>query len=100
MAISIFFRPGSMTLEQYNEIMAKLEEAGQKSPPGRLFHAASGSGDKITVFDIWDSQDSFEEFGQTLMALMDRMEIDPGIPAISALNNVVRGANLKDGANQ
>jgi hypothetical protein len=100
MAISVFFRPTSMTLEQYNEALSQLEGAGQKSPPGRLFHACSGSGDKITVFDIWDSQESFEEFGQTLMPILDQMEIDPGIPAISALNNVLRGSNLKDGPNQ
>jgi hypothetical protein len=100
MAISVFFRPSSMTLEQYNEIMNQLEGAGQKSPRGRLFHASSGTGDKITVYDIWDSQDSFEEFSQTLMPILDRMEIDPGIPAISALNNVIRGSNLKDGPNQ
>ena len=100
MAISVFFRPGSMTLEQYNEINTQLDAAGLKAPPGRLFHACSGTGDKLTVFDIWESQDAFEEFSQALMPFMDRMEIDPGIPAIAALNNVIRGSDLKDGANQ
>ena len=51
------------------------------------------------MFEIWESQDSFEEFGQTLMSILDRMEIDPGIPAIAALNNVRHSANLKEGAN-
>jgi hypothetical protein len=100
MAISVFFRPTSFTQEQYEEALKQLEAMGQAAPRGRLFHACSGTGDKLTVFDIWESQEAFDEFGNTLMPILDQMEVDPGIPGISALNNVIRGSSLKDGPNK
>jgi hypothetical protein len=90
MAISITFRPTSMDLEQYNEIIKQLEGAGMGKPAGRLYHACSGSGDRLTLFDVWESQDAFEAFSQYLMPILDSVEVDPGIPAIATINNIIQ----------
>ena len=90
MAISITFRPSSLTVDQYNEVIKQLEAAGMGKPAGRQLHVSSGSGDRVTVFEVWDSQDSFDEFSQYLMPILDNYEIDPGIPGIAAVNNIIQ----------
>jgi len=80
-----------MTLDQYNETLKQLEASGAGSPAGRLLHVCSGSGDKLTVFDVWESQEAFEGFSEYLMPILDVLEIDPGIPAISTVNNILHG---------
>ena len=91
MAISITFRPTSMNLEQYNEIIKQLDAAGAGSPAGRQLHICAGTGEKLTVVDIWESQEAFEAFSEYLMPILDSVEIDPGIPAIAPVHNIIRG---------
>jgi hypothetical protein len=90
MAIAVVFTPPSMNTEQYDECMRQLEEAGAGSPPGRLYHACYGSGAQLQVFDVWDSTESFERFGQTLMPILQQLGINPGQPAISEIHNIVK----------
>ena len=92
MALSFFFTPSSFTPEVYEETISKLEEAGAGSPPGRLFHVARESEGKIQVFDIWESQESFEAFGPTLLPIMAELGADPGQPMVAPVHNVIQGA--------
>ena len=70
MALGIYFSPKSMNAQQYDTCIRKLEAAGAGKPVGRLYHACFGTGDKLAVFDVWDSQQSFDRFGQTLMPIL------------------------------
>ena len=63
MAISVYINPVSATAAQYDEIIRRLDAAGAGKPAGRLYHACFGSGDKLQVFDIWESQQAFDKFG-------------------------------------
>src|SRR2546428_11575632 len=90
-AFGFLFSPRSMNVKQYDECIKKLEAAGAGRPPGRLYHACFGSGDKLRVFDIWDSQESFNRFGQTLMPILNDMALDPGQPEVAEIHNVIRG---------
>src|SRR5690242_12709275 len=68
MALGFYFRPQSFTKEQYDETLRRLEQAGAGSPPGRSFHFAfTGQDGGIAVFDVWESQESFDRFGETLV---------------------------------
>jgi len=80
-----------MTTEQYDECMKRLEAAGVGAPAGRLYHACYGAGDRLRVFDVWDSPESFDRFGPTLMPILQDIGIDPGVPEIVEIHNVVRG---------
>lgn len=75
MAIGAYFMPESMNAQQYEDILRRLEEAGAGSPRGRQYHVCFGNGDKLQVFDIWDSQESFEAFGPTLMPILQQVGI-------------------------
>jgi hypothetical protein len=91
MALGIYFAPESMSAEQYDETIRRLEAAGQGAPAGRLYHVAFSGGSGLQVFDVWDTQESFDAFGQTLMPILAEVGIDPGQPQISEVHNIVPG---------
>jgi len=41
------------------------------------------------VFDVWDSQQSFERFGETLMPILKEIGIDVGDPHVMPIHNVI-----------
>ncbi len=86
MAVAVYFHPKGMTLKQFEETHRLLDEAGQAYPKGRIHHSCFGDDGDLMVYDIWESPASFEEFGQTLMPILDRVGIDPGEPDIMALH--------------
>jgi len=90
MAIAIYFHPQSMSAAQYDEAIKRLDAAGAGNPPGRLHHSAFGPPDQMMVFDVWDSAESFEKFGQTLMPILGEIGLDPGQPAIMPLHNMIQ----------
>jgi hypothetical protein len=89
MAIALYFAPASMTQEQYDETIRRLEQAGAGSPKGRTYHACFGSGSKLQVFDIWESMDDFEAFGKTLQPILQDVGIDAGQPMVEEVHNVI-----------
>ncbi len=91
MALSFYFNPASMNATQYNEIMRRLEAAGAGEPPGRRYHACFGPDDKLQVFDIWESQQDFDKFGETLLPILQEAGIDPGQPVVERVHNLVPG---------
>ena len=90
MAIGIYFEESKFTPQQYDQALVKLEEAGAGSPNGRLYHVAMESDGQIHVFDIWESQDSFDAFGATLMPVLQEIGADPGRPVSSPVRNEIK----------
>jgi hypothetical protein len=80
-----------MTLDKYQETLTRLEEAGAAQPEGRIYHAASGDEDQIMIFDIWDSMESFERFGETLVPILEELGIGVDQPDIQSIQNVIEG---------
>ena len=70
MALAFYFAPQSFSREQYDEAIRRLEAAGAGSPPGRSYHCAFSGEGGISVFDVWDSQESFDKFGETLVPIL------------------------------
>jgi hypothetical protein len=85
------FSPKSMSATQYDEVIARLAAAGVGAPKGRLHHAAYGSPSALRVFDIWESSESFEEFGKTLVPILHDAGVDPGNPEVSEIHNIIVG---------
>ena len=61
------------------------------APAGRLYHVALDTDGQIQVFDVWDSQESFDAFGETLMPVMTALGADPGQPMVSKVHNIIQG---------
>ena len=82
MAIAVYFHPKDMRLDDYLETHRRLTEAGHGEPEGRIHHSCFGEDGSLMVYDIWESQEAFDAFGETLMPILADIGIDPGQPAI------------------
>ena len=91
MAHGFYFSPNSFSTATYDEALSKLEAAGAAAPAGRLYHVALETDGQIQVFDVWDSQKSFDAFGETLMPIMTGLGADPGQPMVSKVHNIIQG---------
>jgi hypothetical protein len=91
MALGFYFVPQSMSPEQYDESLRRLEAAGQDAPSGCVYHVAFSGESGLNVFDVWDSRESFDAFGRTLMPILDEVGIDPGQPQVVEVHNIIQG---------
>ena len=91
MALALLFSPKGMTVKKYGDVMKRLEQAGASAPKGRSYHVCFGKGSKLQVFDVWDSKESFEKFGQTLVPILKELGVNPGKPKVVEVVNTVRG---------
>ena len=89
MAIAMYFSPASFSAAQYDEVDAALEEAGARTPAARKVHVCFGEGDQLKVFDVWESQEDFEKFGETLMPILAERGIDAGQPMVAPVHNLI-----------
>jgi hypothetical protein len=91
MPLGLYFSPSSFTKARYDDTIKRLEAAGAGAPTGRLYHCALEADGLIQVFDVWESQESFEAFGATLVPIMTELGADPGTPMISPVHNIIKG---------
>ena len=68
---------------------AALDEAGVRNPAARAVHVCFGEGDGLQVFDVWESQEAFDKFGETLMPILAEKGIDPGEPVVAPVHNIL-----------
>jgi len=92
MAIVLRFTPNGFTAAKYDECIKKLEQAGAGSPAGRLYHVCFGDPNNLRVSDIWESQEAFDKFGETLKPILQELAIDPGTPEVVPVHNMIVGA--------
>jgi hypothetical protein len=91
MALGMYFTPTSFTPARYDNAICRLEAAGVGAPAGRLYHVAIETDGQIQVFDVWDSQESFQAFGATLVPILAELGVDPGEPQVSPVHNIIEG---------
>jgi hypothetical protein len=92
MALGFYFVHSGFTPDKYNEAIRQLEAAGAGAPAGRTYHVALESNGEIQVFDIWESKEQFEVFGQTLVPILTGLGIEMGPPPMPAhVHNVIQG---------
>jgi hypothetical protein len=91
MTLIVHFEPRNMNATTYAEVMRRLETAGASAPRGRLHHAAYGSPEALRVVDIWDTAESFQAFGATLVPILTALGVELPEPVILPVTNIVRG---------
>lgn len=92
MSIVVRFAPASLTREQYDASVRRLEREGQFPPEGMDLHVCFGSEGNLRVSEIWDSREQWEAFGERLMPVLADVGIQPGEPEVLEVHNLVRGA--------
>jgi hypothetical protein len=93
MAFGLYFRPNGFTPALYEAVVEQLDQAGAGfgKVPGRTFHCAMEVDGAIQVFDVWESMDHFQKFGETLVPIMKKAGVDPGQPQVAKVHNVKNG---------
>ena len=91
MAICVYFPPAGFTTKQYGEVLERLEQAGVGTPKGRLHHSCFGDPSSLQVVDVWESQETFDAFGQALMPILSGVGYQPAPPMIEPVHNIIVG---------
>jgi hypothetical protein len=90
MSVLIRFTPRSLTAAQYDSAVRRLTEAGVFPADGLDYEICFGSGDKMKVSQVWDSQEKLEAFGKRLMPILADLGIDPGEPEVVHVHNTIK----------
>ena len=93
MAVVLRFTSDNLTPERYAQIRTKLDEAGAGAPAGRLYHVCFGDPSNLRVSDIWDSQESFAKFGETLKPILEEVGVTNSNIEFFATHNIIVGEN-------
>lgn len=89
MTLAIYFHPKSLTTEQYDRAITELAAVAADHPAGRTHHSCFGPDDDLMVYEEWESQEPFEEYGKVLMPILNRIGIDPGAPDVMPVHNII-----------
>ena len=91
MSIVVRFLPASLTAQQYDETVRRLEQDGGDWPADGLdYHVCFGPDGNMRVSEIWDSPEQFEAFGERLMPLLADVGIEPGEPEVLEVHNIIK----------
>jgi len=75
--------------DQYDAIMDDLNPSGILNNSGLLFHACAKSSNGLKVCDVWESEESFKKFGETLIPLVKKHGVEAVPPEILPMHNMV-----------
>jgi hypothetical protein len=89
-SLLIRFAPPSMTAQQYDDVVRRLEEDGMSPADGLDYEICFGSEGNLKVSLVWDTQEQFEAFAQHLMPILAELGIDPGEPEIFQVHNIIK----------
>jgi hypothetical protein len=89
-SVLIRFAPDSLTAEQYDAVVRRLTEEGIQPADGLDYEVCFGSGDKMRVSLVWDTQEQMDAFGARLMPILAEFGIDPGQPEVLPVHNIIK----------
>jgi hypothetical protein len=90
MSLVARFAPESLTSEQYDKVVRRLQDENLSPADGLDYELCFGSGDKMKVSLVWDTQEQFEAFAAALMPILDEFGIDPGQPEVFEVHNIIK----------
>ena len=62
MAVAVIMDFAGATLDQYDEVMRRMDlDADQPSPTGALFHWVAATDTGLRVTDVWESREQFDD---------------------------------------
>ena len=89
--LSRFKAAPTMTSEQYDESVRRLEALGDWPPEGLAYHVAFRSEGNFRVSEVWDSREQFDAFGKRLMPVLNDVGIElSGEPEMLEIHNVIK----------
>lgn len=90
--IVVEFNIAGGTARQYDQIWEDLKAAGFEHPKGVISHVGFAKpGNNWCVVDVWESQQAFDEFGKTLIPLLEKNGFKEGKPMVYPAHYVYIG---------
>jgi hypothetical protein len=90
-SIVVRFNPTSLTRDQYDEVITRLQAQGSFPPEGLSYHIFFGPDDALRVSEVWDSHEHFEAFGARLMPILEEVGIQfSGPPDVLPVHAVIQ----------
>jgi hypothetical protein len=89
-SLLIRFSPPSLTAEQYDNVVRRLNEEGISPADGLDYEICFGSGDQHKVSLVWDSKEQMDDFGAKLAPILAEFGIDPGEPEVVEVHNIIK----------
>jgi len=90
MSILIRFAPQSLTADEYDDVVRRLNDEGVFPAEGLEYEICYGSGDEMKVSQVWDNQEHLDAFAAGLMPILVEVGIDPGQPEVLAVHNIIK----------
>jgi hypothetical protein len=90
MSILCRFSPSSITTEQYDESVRRLQESGDIPAEGMNYHCAFFVEGNLRVSEVWDSREQWEAFAERLMPVLADIGIETGEPEVLEVHNIVK----------
>lgn len=85
-----FVPPSPVTAQQYDSVVARLNEDGVFPADGLDYEVCFGDPDSIRVSQVWDSREQLDAFAARLMPILGELGIEPGEPEILDVHNVIK----------
>jgi hypothetical protein len=79
--IAVYIVTKNMTLDQHTKGRERLHEAGAPESAMKL-HSCFGEDGELQVFDLWESQEAFDEFLTYLGPVMGELGIELAQPPV------------------
>jgi hypothetical protein len=86
MAIAVFFEFPGESLEKYDQALAEAPDL--RTQPARSHHVCFKIDAGWGVVDVWDSEESFAKFGETLVPILQRLGLQAE-PKIRPVHNTM-----------
>jgi hypothetical protein len=86
----IRFTPPSLTADQYDSAVRRLNEDNVFPAAGLDYEICYGSGDHLKVSQVWDTKEQLDAFGARLSPILAELGIDPGEPEVVEVHNIIR----------
>lgn len=86
--VMVQFNIPNMTTKVYDKVWEDLRSAGYANPKGLIHHVGAAQGNNIVVVDVWESMETFNKFGETLIPILAKAGITNAEPVITPLHNV------------
>lgn len=96
MAIGVWFQFTGVGQKEYDQVANKLtggrglRQISDWPLKGLLMHSAGPTPNGWWVFDVWESEQAFRDFGAKLMPLIQEAGFPPVEPKLFPLHNFVK----------
>jgi hypothetical protein len=89
--VLVQFNIPGMTAKQYDQVWDELRKAGQEQPSGLIHHVGGQQGNNWVVVDVWESEEHFNKFGETLTPILKKVGVTPVQPVLTPVHYELSG---------